>query len=407
MLGYDGEPWKDLYRQLIDAELPTTGSGWGSSTSSYEHSFLMGAGMNWHLFEQIDVVKYATDDTLSLSVAPLAARTDLPSISCGEQLDVPGVRKPDLVGTARLIATGGIIEGTRIGYIYVHAWPGTVASEFLQAVRTVMFDNDTIGLIIDFRLNFGGNMFLSNDALEVLFNEAVETIAFALHSDPTNHLAMMPSPTSPASAYVIRGHSGTFYDRPIAVLVGPGAVSSGDQVALRMTFHPMARTFGKSTATAFNGPASMSFTNSDWVARFARADAYLVSDPTNYLTHDEFVVDDPVWLEPDDVARGLDTVVEAAKAWIRQTTPVATDDVELPTTQLAPNYPNPFRKQTLIAFEVPTTQRTTLTVYDVLGREVAVLVDGLMPAGTHRVRFDGETLAPGVYFYQIRTGAFV
>ncbi len=133
----------------------------------------------------------------------------------------------------------------------------------------------------------------------------------------------------------------------------------------------------------------------------------VLSDPSDYLTHNEFVVDEPVWLEPDDVARGLDTVVEAAMAWIQQTTPVATDDVEPFTTQLAPNYPNPFRKQTTIAFEVPTTQRTTLTVYDVLGREVAVLVETLMPAGTHRVRFDGGPLAPGVYFYQILTNAFV
>ena len=130
-----------------------------------------------------------------------------------------------------------------------------------------------------------------------------------------------------------------------------------------------------------------------------------MSDPTNYLTHDEFVVDEPVWLEPDDVARGLDTVVEAAKAWILQTTPVAIDDVE--PSHLATNYPNPFRTQTTITFEVPTMQRTTLTVYDVLGREVAVLVDGLMSAGAHRVRFDSRTLAPGVYFYQIRTDAFV
>ncbi|MCH8962070.1 MAG: hypothetical protein IH820_12290 [Bacteroidetes bacterium] len=191
--------------------MPLTGFWWGSSTSSYEHSFLIGAGMNWHLFEQIDVVKYATDDTLSLSVAPLAARTDLPSISCGEQLDVPDVRKPDLFGTARLIATGGIIEGTRIGYIYVHAWTGSVESEFLQAVRTVMFDNDTIGLIIDFRLNFGGNMFLSNDALEVLFNEAVETLAFVIRSDPNDHLAVHPV------------ESGTIGQAVVTVPVVPGA----------------------------------------------------------------------------------------------------------------------------------------------------------------------------------------
>lgn len=53
------------------------------------------------------------------------------------------------------------------------------------------------------------------------------------------------------------------------------------------------------------------------------------------------------------------------------------------------------------------TLSTTLKVYDVLGREVTVLVDGLVPAGTHRARFDGGALAPGLYFYQIRTGAFI
>ena len=410
VLGYDGERWATLYRDLLKAELPLSGTWWGSSPSSYEHSFLMGAGMNWHLFETIDVVKHATGDTLSLSVTPLAARPTTPTIFCSEQLDIPGVPKPDVFSGSN--ASVGIIDGTRIGYIYVQSWTGSVGQEFLQAVRTVMFENDTVGLIIDFRLNFGGNMFLSNDALEVLFNEAVETIAFVVRSDPDDHLAMMPSPTGPAASYVIQGNPATFYDRPIAVLVGPGALSSGDQVALRMTFHPMARTFGKSTATAFNAPAGVTLAGggalpTDWFGRFARADAHLVSDPDNYLTHDEFPVDEPVWLEPDDIARGIDTVVEAAKAWIEQTTPVATDDVEAPTTQLAPNYPNPFRKQTTIAFEVPATQRTTLTVYDLLGREVAVLLDGLMPAGTHRVRFDGETLAPGVYFYRMRTGVFV
>ena len=270
-----------------------------------------------------------------------------------------------------------------------------------------MFDYGTTGLIIDFRFNLGGNMFLSNQGLQLLFNTWVETVAFAERNDSNNPLAMKPSPTGPASTYVIRGQSGSFYDRPIAVLTGPGAASSGDQVALRMTFHPMARIFGKSTATSFNAPQSIDFGNDDWVSRSAKTDAYLVSDPDNYLTHDEFPVDEPVWLEPDDVARGIDTVVEAAKAWITQTTPVAIDDVDLPTTHLAANYPNPFRKQTTIAFEVPTTQSTRLAVYDVLGREVAVLVDGLMPAGTHRVHFDGETLAAGVYFCRIRTGAFV
>ncbi len=48
----------------------------------------------------------------------------------------------------------------------------------------------------------------------------------------------------------------------------------------------------------------------------------------------------------------------------------------------------------------------TLKVYDVLGREVAALVDGRQTAGGHAVQFDGSRYASGVYFYQIRAGAY-
>jgi hypothetical protein len=117
------------------------------------------------------------------------------------------------------------------------------------------------------------------------------------------------------STWDIPGDPGSYYDRPIAVLVGPGCVSSGDQVALRMKFHPEARFFGKSTMTAFNSPILLTVPT-DWYGRFASADAFLVSDPTNYLTHDEFRVDCPVWLERDDVMIGRDTVAYTAIDWI-------------------------------------------------------------------------------------------
>jgi hypothetical protein len=83
-----------------------------------------------------------------------------------------------------------------------------------------------------------------------------------------------------------------------------------------MKFHPRARIFGKSTAAAFNGPTSLDLGNPDWHSRYAVADASLLSAPYNYLTHDEFVVDEEVWLTRDDVAQGIDTVVEAAIDWI-------------------------------------------------------------------------------------------
>jgi hypothetical protein len=96
-------------------------------------------------------------------------------------------------------------------------------------------------------------------------------------------------------------------------------------VALRLKFHPEARFFGKSTSTAFNGPSALTVPV-DWHAWYASADAYLASDPANYLTHDEFQVDCPVWLMPGDVAQGQDTVVRTATDWILGLQPDADSD---------------------------------------------------------------------------------
>ena len=117
-------------------------------------------------------------------------------------------------------------------------------------------------------------------------------------------------------SFIIPGDPDSVYDKPIAVLVGPGSVSSGDQVALRMGFHPRARFFGKSTNTAFNSPALM-YSDDEWQATYAVADSFLLSNPGEFLTHDPLAVDHPVWLDPDHVAERRDTVVEAALEWIR------------------------------------------------------------------------------------------
>lgn len=69
---------------------------------------------------------------------------------------------------------------------------------------------------------------------------------------------------------------------------------------------------------------------------------------------------------------------------------------------LKQNYPNPFNPVTTLQFELPGQSRVTLSVYDVLGKEVARLVDGGMGAGTHRVQFDAASLASGIYAYRIQ-----
>jgi hypothetical protein len=74
--------------------------------------------------------------------------------------------------------------------------------------------------------------------------------------------------------------------------------------------------------------------------------------------------------------------------------------------RLQQNYPNPFNPTTTITYELPRTSHVSLTVYDMLGREVSVLVNEKKEAGVHEVEFNGSALASGVYLYRLTTGAF-
>lgn len=71
--------------------------------------------------------------------------------------------------------------------------------------------------------------------------------------------------------------------------------------------------------------------------------------------------------------------------------------------KLHQNYPNPFNPSTRISFNLPSGSHTSLIVYDVLGREVAKLVNETLPGGQHSVVFDASALSSGVYLYRLRT----
>ncbi|MDP2884490.1 MAG: T9SS type A sorting domain-containing protein [Ignavibacteria bacterium] len=69
-------------------------------------------------------------------------------------------------------------------------------------------------------------------------------------------------------------------------------------------------------------------------------------------------------------------------------------------------YPNPFNPSTTIRFDLPQAAKVRLAVYDMLGREVAVLADEERPAGQHSVRFDAGKLSSGMYIFRLQAGSF-
>jgi len=99
--------------------------------------------------------------------------------------------------------------------------------------------------------------------------------------------------------------------------------------------------------------------------------------------------------------------------WRRPLTEMITSDVGssllgLPTGfSLSQNYPNPFNPSTKIQFTIANRQLTVVKVFDLLGRDLATLVNEVKQPGTYTVQFDGSDLASGAYFYRIQAGDFV
>ena len=89
--------------------------------------------------------------------------------------------------------------------------------------------------------------------------------------------------------------------------------------------------------------------------------------------------------------------------------PVSVDDNPPPPKEylLRQNYPNPFNPSTKIKYAIKATGLVQLKVYDILGKEIAILVNEDKEAGYYSVEFDASHLPSGVYFYRMQSGEFV
>jgi photosystem II stability/assembly factor-like uncharacterized protein len=88
------------------------------------------------------------------------------------------------------------------------------------------------------------------------------------------------------------------------------------------------------------------------------------------------------------------------------TTGVGYNELSINDFQLAQNYPNPFNPSTTISYSLPVQHQVSLKVYDVLGNEVASLVNEEQNAGSHSINFSAAQLSSGIYFYRLNIGNF-
>jgi len=131
-----------------------------------------------------------------------------------------------------------------------------------------------------------------------------------------------------------------------------------------------------------------------WRAQSDNADIVLYTTPTGghyWLT--SIPATDSIWAffdtHPLDPATGIYDNSNAVKGFV-----------------LNQNCPNPLNTATIISFSTPEPERVLLKVFDLLGNEVAVLLDGKVGAGEHTVVFDSRNLPAGVYFYRMEAGRF-
>jgi Secretion system C-terminal sorting domain len=81
-------------------------------------------------------------------------------------------------------------------------------------------------------------------------------------------------------------------------------------------------------------------------------------------------------------------------------------NTNVPEFKLSQNYPNPFNPTTTIRYSIPEESRVTIKVYNMLGAEVATLINENKAAGNHQIDFDGSKLASGTYVYKIQTDKY-
>ena len=308
IVGYDGKKWEDLLDQIFEWELPSCGFI-SSSDEAQEFALKRSVMSNAHLFKYLNFKKYGSEEIVSYRTDDIQlVKTD---IKCTEQLPVEN--GPEIVET-KAETSWGRLPDSNIGYIYIS---GTASenSKFEQAAEELM---DTDGLIIDERFN-GGGWGAQKGVVALLFNEDVKGKLFNIPRDDSEDYLSMDFDNP--SEFYFEADPQTFYDKPIAVLVGPLAGSGGDIFPYLMSFHPKAERFGMITNGSFGTVMQWNISMPDSaIVDFYLGYTYAVcyDEDMNLVQGKAEYPEVEVWFNQEDVRNGVDSVAQKAIDWIKE-----------------------------------------------------------------------------------------
>ncbi len=338
------------------------------------------------------------------------------------------IKSPEL--SSKILPSG-------FGYIEVTSCtPISIIFDFIKAFENLLSKN-VKGIVIDLRINTGGQDAFAAAVSGFFYSDTTHyeywseydpvTSSFQRSKEILYHINLKTMSTYfptryPKGSIFIEPPAKTFKG-PIVVMCSPRQVSSGEGIAMALQKLPQCKvvsfygshgSFGVVTDIPLMAPQdsievgypygrSLDVYNKIQVDSDADMNGGVIPNvrpPLNDQTIDKMFL------------QGIDVELEHAVLELNKMlglTSIQKDKFQIPLEySLNQNYPNPFNPSTQIEFNIPLAGHVTLKVYDVLGREVATLVNENKPAGNHSSFFILSSSFPsGVYIYRLQSGKFV
>ncbi len=238
---------------------------------------------------------------------------------------------------------------------------------------------------------------------------SIYNMAYYLFNGPI-HIAdfTVPDVTYPGTLYWYHQYSlsGDYtktYDKNIFILMDENTQSAAEYTIMGLEQYPKAITIGSQTAGA-DGNVSFIYLPGGIITYFTGMGTFY---PDHTQTQRIGIVPD-VYVYPtiEGIREGKDEVLNAALNYEPTGINNNKNNIQLSNFNLEQNYPNPFNPTTIIRYKLPASAFVILKVYNVLGREVRILVNDRQTKGTHSVKFNSVGLPSGVYFYRMQVGNF-